>query len=52
MQCKFSLANYPFRSRRFRQGNADFVQTTHPFAIKQEKENKKKQKEGEINWIR
>jgi hypothetical protein len=44
-----SLANYSFRSRRFRQENADFAQTTHPFAIKQEKENqKRKRKEKEI----
>jgi hypothetical protein len=37
-------ANYSFRSRRFRQ-----AQATHPFAIKQEKENQKcKRKEKEI----
>jgi hypothetical protein len=46
---KISLANYPFRSRRFRQENAHFAQTTHPFLIKQEKENqKRKRKEKDI----
>jgi hypothetical protein len=42
-------ANYHFRSRRFRQENADFTQTTHPFSVKQEKQNQKhKRKEKEI----
>jgi hypothetical protein len=34
------------------QENVDFEQTTHPFAIKQEKENQNMQKEGERDWTR
>jgi hypothetical protein len=46
---KLVLPNNPFRSRRSGQENANFAQITHPFAIKQEKENKKcKRKEKEI----